>query len=188
MKKLAVLVTICLIVGWAYVVTQPKPTFVPPQAPQAPKVTYQQDPTLVNYAHQLGIDVSQLNLKYDQPKVNFTPNGGTVDAAFYAPNTLVIRPGSNNELKSVAHEYLHYQWSLGNKADPNLLMQVYNSNAAFRQRMYPYTSLGVGSEAFLNELNSIECTEYLDSSLPVNLLNYCKQYLPNRNILPSLFR
>lgn len=93
-----------------------------------------------------------------------------------------------SQYRTLAHEYLHVQYAMGHKADSTTLMNVYNSNYLFQKRMEPYSSDGVGSDRFLNELNSIECTEWDDSALPFSLLDYCKQYVPNRNVLPSLFR
>lgn len=93
-----------------------------------------------------------------------------------------------NKYSTIAHEYLHWQWSKGDRANATELMAVYNSNSYFQQRMSFYNDLGVGSEAFLNELNSTTCTEWADSALPFNLLNYCTKHIPNRSLLPSNFR
>lgn len=93
-----------------------------------------------------------------------------------------------NRYSTIAHEYLHWIWSKGDRASTTELMAVYNSNSYFQQRMSFYNYLGVGSEAFLNELNSTVCTEWADSALPFSLLSYCTKHIPNRNILPSNFR
>lgn len=157
-----------------------------------PKPVVTQDPTLLADAQLLGIDASELNLEYTTDfNANVTVSGNSViNAIFYYPNKIGIRPGMDktNELKSIAHEYLHYQWSRRNRAPTDALMQVYNSNYYLRQRMEPYNQLGIGSDDFIDELNSIECTEYADGSLYYVVLNYCTKYLPNRNVLPSYFR
>jgi len=93
-----------------------------------------------------------------------------------------------SKYRTLAHEYLHIQWAMGDKANSTTLIDVYNSNSYFKSRMSPYEKYGVTSEQFLNELNSIECTEWDDSALPFSLLDYCKRLVPNRNVLPSLFR
>ena len=157
-----------------------------------PKPVVAQDPTLLSDAQLLGIDASELNLEYTTDfRPNFTPPANsTIHAIFYPPNTLAVRPGMDKteEYAALAHEYLHFQWSKGNRAPTDALMQVYNGNYYLRQRMSFYNSLGVGSPDFVEELNSIECTEYADGSLYYVVLNYCTKYLPNRNVLPSYFR
>lgn len=198
MKKLGIiLIAIVAVVGYAQwnlhaQYDKPVSPVTVAQVWPTPKPEITQDPTLMADARQLGIDVSELNLGLTtefRPNFN-VPNGSTVNAIFYAPNTINVRPGmeKTKELSSLAHEYLHYQWQKGNRASSDALMQVYNSNYYLRERMTPYNKLEVGSEDFLNELNSVECTEYNDSTLYYVVLNYCAKYVPNRNVLPSYFR
>lgn len=192
MKK--ILLSLILIAGLIVIYGAVNEPYQKPEqySTSVPVVTYRQDPTLLSYANQLGIDVSKVNLDLtEELNANFEINGpNKPDAIFYAPNTLAIRPGLGytRTMSMLGHEYIHYQQSLGNKADASSLMQVYNSNQYLQQRMSPYLNLGVGSEAFVAELGAIQCTEYSDASLPKLVLDYCKQYVPNRNILPSYFQ
>lgn len=85
---------------------------------------------------------------------------------------------------TLAHEYLHWQWQKGDRASQADLDAIY---PLLRGRMQFYENLGIGTPAFLNEVNSIACTEVADYKLPPTLRQYCASHIPNRNLLPSYY-
>lgn len=178
MKKLLVLLVI-LGIGAGIVLYKPEPTFTPPQAP---KVTYNQDPTLLNYAHQLGIDVSKLNLVYTNDFSNVTLIDKTLTrGSFSQPNTIYVKPGTGDEMRVLAHEYMHYVWynmSLEqNKSASSMIRPVF-SKFSYMLKNYPQDQ-----DTLDNESNSYICTSISPYQLSVEINNYCNSYISNRNLL-----
>jgi hypothetical protein len=166
-------------------------------APQATQVkilpTYPRVPEVDQMFRDLGItNIAQIEVKLSDD-TGCPPSPTLRGCAFTFDDHMTVYLTSvwqrePNKYSTIAHEYLHWQWSKGDRANATELMAVYNSNSYFQQRMSFYNDLGVGSEAFLNELNSTTCTEWADSALPFNLLSYCTKHIPNRSLLPSSFR
>ncbi len=166
-------------------------------APQATQVkvlpTYPRVPKVDQMFRDLGItDIAQIEVKLSD-ETGCPPSPTLRGCAFTFDDHMTVYLTSAwqqapNKYSTIAHEYLHWQWSKGDRASSTDLMAVYNSNSYFQQRMSFYNYLGVGSEPFLNELNSTVCTEWADSALPFNVLSYCTKHIPNRSLLPSNFR
>ncbi len=158
-----------------------------------PLPTYPRVPEVDQMFRDLGItNIAQVEVKLTDD-TGCTPSPTLRGCAFSYDDHMTMYLTSAwrrepNRYSTIAHEYLHWMWSKGDRANATDLMAVYNSNSYFQQRMSFYNYLGVGSEPFLNELNSTTCTEWADSALPFNLLAYCTKHIPNRSLLPSNFR
>jgi len=171
------------------------PGVLAPQSSVPVKVlpTYPRVPEVDQMFRDLGItDIAQIEVKLTDD-TGCTPSPTLRGCAFSYSDHMTMYLTSvwqrePNRYSTIAHEYLHWQWRKGDRANATELMAVYNSNSYFQQRMSFYNYLGVGSEPFLNELNSTVCTEWADSALPFNVLSYCTKHIPNRSLLPSNFR
>lgn len=110
----------------------------------------------------------------------------------YQPS--LLSSNSYRQTSTIGHEYLHYIWAnTSDKEKESIkkhIMTVYLSNHIYLdKRLTEYYAHGmvVGDEEFYDELHSYIGTEMRDSEMPPSLLQHYTTYLPNRNVLPSLF-
>jgi hypothetical protein len=153
----------------------------------------EQDPALVGKAAAMGIDISQLTLKYgetSQPNrlAEFTKITNTDSSISYQ---IVIRPNQTNDelFTSFAHEYYHYYWDTHPdvKGAIPVLQALYAAYQPLQTRMQVYVDEGLSpdSEHFANELLAISCTEVRTSVITPNLQSYCEAGVPNRSMITT---
>lgn len=195
MKKLLLTISSLFVIGFALLIIGAWSYSVTPEPVPAPVVlpTYPRAPEVDQMFRDLGItDIAQIEVKLtDQTACEWDATLRGCALSYSDHMTLYLTSNwqkDPNRYSTLGHEYLHWVWVKGDRANATDLMAVYNSNYRFKQRMAFYEKLGVGSEPFLNELNSIACTEWADAALPFNLLSYCTKHVPNRGLLPSYFR
>jgi hypothetical protein len=147
------------------------------------------DPDLLPLVSKLGIDTRGLTIRYvDSLQKKETGN-------FDGEHTIsLVRGGGKTQTTDtvLAHEYLHYKWSLYSQTDKETqaseLENLYSSDSQMKVRMQPYIDnehLDVGSLEFSNELHSVYCTESSDKYLSRPVLNECNRWI-NRSALTFL--
>lgn len=181
---LAILFIIGFITGLVQGLQHPISTIATP-ATVAPSLT--QDPVLVSDAQELGIDYSNINMSFAPSLTATDINGGyQTIGTFQAPNIIQILSGQTkqNELTTLAYEYLHYVWINTSMADrqqmTTLYQQYYDSNYDFQQLTAPYTGT---PDIIANERNSTACTLVIPGKLTDAFNTYCNSIVPNRDIL-----
>ncbi len=149
-----------------------------------------QDPKLVSDAKQLGIDYSPINWEFVEsiPNTNYddiTP-GTAIIGGFTAPNSIQVKSGmgKQQELQTVAYEYLHYKWTQytpNQKAKlENLLQRFYDNKLYFREATKAITG---SADVLGDERNSMACTVIQPYLLTQAFNDYCDSLIPNRTIL-----
>jgi len=197
-KLTKVIVFLCITFGvvfWsavaAYVVA-PKGDQIPALTVQAPT---EQDPDLLAKAADLGIDVSNITLRYGETSAEkrmaeYTYTEYDDESVSYK---IVVRPNpSTNEVyASFAHEYYHYYWDTHKevRSVAPLVRVLYTSYPALYDRMATYRNQGMvdASEDFANELYAIICTEVNSSAISADLQTYCSNGVPNRSMITSIY-
>lgn len=180
MKKILITLAIGLL-GIVVYLNQPKPSF---DTIKAPTVTYKQDPQILSEAKQLGIDVSKVNLEYtnDFKNVNLVDKS-TVRGMFAQPNTIYIKPGITDELRTLGHEYLHYIWYNNSIQETNrvsLQIRPVFLNPQFKNLLSNYPQ---DQSVLDNEEHSIVCTSISPYQLSDEINSYCNKLIPGRNLL-----
>lgn len=146
-----------------------------------PFVQLEQDPRLVELADKLGINYSQLNLKYVD-----TVDAGNLDNAdgvFIYPNTIQIDKDVSNPLQLLAHEYTHY-WVSQNSSAP--IVRNYD-NFLSKDPWIQETLRGYNCDklCLADEANAYACTVYPPYLLTAEFNGYCDSIIPNRSVLYS---
>lgn len=156
--------------------------------PKSVGVQLAQDPALVADAQQLGIDYSPLNMSL-APSLSaddVIADQDNTTGTFQAPNTIKVKSGQTrqDELRSLAYEYLHYVWEnmrIDKKQQLTaLLQQYYDSSSSFRQLNANYMGT---PDILADERNSVACTYIQPYLLTDDFNSYCDHYIPNRSIL-----
>lgn len=181
---LAILFIIGFITGLVQGLQHPISAVATPTAVVAP-IT--QDPVLVSDAQELGIDYSNLNMSFATSlTATDIDNGYKILGTFQAPVTIKILSGQpkQDELSSLAYEYLHYTWinmpSAEQQQMTTLYQQYYTSNPDFQRLTVAY----IGTpDIIANERNSTACTKVDPSVLTDDFNAYCNSAIPNRAIL-----
>jgi len=147
------------------------------------------DPSLLQLSQQLGLDVRGLNIQY---VASFPEQEKSGD--YDGVKTIRVLKGGNQltgatEASSLAHEYLHYVWSMKSDSERDVLAKefnkLYNNDEVTQSRMKVYSDTGTaspGSLSFANELHSIYCTERSDASLSKLIIDECNRFI-NRSAL-----
>lgn len=155
----------------------------------------EQDPELLANMRRLGLK------DFDDLKVVSANNGEEmskecyentdhIDAnACYSPKKIVIRKDKTAEEvdTSIAHEFLHYQWSkdrLGNNRQlTSDLMVLYGNNEVLRGYLSYYSDSGTldPEEVFANI-----CTKAKDSALTKHVLDTCNKYIDRSRLTLTL--
>lgn len=160
-----------------------------PPVPTTPAVVQpavqplRQDSEVVAVMQRLGLDYSKLNLIYgDNPS-------STHDASFSTPNSLYItarvRPENLDIL--VSHEYLHYIQYTHRSEEQALypsIESVMNTSGYLQGRIASYPICSSNCFTREDEAMAYSCTEMPDYTLPVDIVNWCNKYLPQRYSLP----
>lgn len=146
-----------------------------------------QDPILIADAQQLGIDYSRVNISLS-PSVtgdDVKDNTNTV-GTFQAPNNILVKSGlsKQQELQTVAYEFMHYFWSREPQANRTQLTQTlqdfYNHDSEFQRITQPYVG---DTDTIADERDSTACTAIPPYVLTDEFNAYCNQFIPNRAIL-----
>lgn len=106
--------------------------------------------------------------------------------------TIVIarKPDLAYEHVLLGHEYMHYVWDKKlNEATKDKVSSLVNDfytkyQVNVQNRFSDYDARGADDP---NERQAIFCTEISDARLQPELRDYCAQWLPNRDALPSYF-
>jgi hypothetical protein len=152
--------------------------------------------TLLEYANELGINVSNITLKYtdsatpppnsDLPATKqatgmFNPNTNTI-TILDDQSTLEGGSESQDEIATVAYEYMHYVWmydlSDNEQTAQGQALQKYNQdNVYFHSLVKAY----IGDQDTLdNEYAATACTEIQPIELSSAFNDWCNHYIPNR--------
>ena len=153
---------------------------------------YTQDPTLLAYASNLGIDVSHINLVLSPTIPHATDLSGqavgvynTATTTIYVSDNEVPLEGgteSSDDISTLAYEYMHYIWAYDLSASAKTqqtttLEQYSNTNSAFNKLVNMYQ----GSQDTLgDEYTATACTELDPSVLSTGFNTWCDTYIPNR--------
>lgn len=192
MRKLFILFLLLAGLFISFALSTPiKPSDNLSATPEIVLPTYPRNPQVDQIFAELGItDIAQVEAKVSD-QTSCTPMPQLRACAVSYSDHLSVTFTSNwvnadrfRQRGTVAHEYLHWQWFKGDRARTEDLNAVY---PLLVNRMRDYERLGVGSPAFLNEVNSIACTEVADYKLPPTLRQYCASHIPNRSALPSYY-
>lgn len=177
------------------VTNEPKPVTQTPQIQQPPVTTLEfQDPDLLQKASVLGIDVSNVNLRYGEPSTAtrlaeyaVTEIGDTIKYE------IIVRPGASlsDTYGSLAHEYYHYYWDTHEdfKNVAPLVRTLYMSYEPLKKRMQVYIDRGMTTDSlqFANELIAITCTEVTPEVISNEINSYCRSGVPNRGVIQAKY-
>lgn len=203
-KPIAVLALIVIfafaIVGWQSITKSRAISNTVTNYTEKPNVTKTLDPRLIKLADDIGINKS--NLITANTRVVTQQNCGKLTAAgscFDGQSILIYESGFSKPLDYqrliLAHEYLHWVWEKNttNADKQNLIPyinQTYDANSAYfdsRLKMYYDAGMTKHDDQFNSEMHSYIGSEIADWRIPQSLLDHYKQYLPNRNALPSYY-
>lgn len=150
----------------------------------APSVKLKQDPRLLRQASNVGLDTTNLNLVFGDIV------GANVDDAmggFIAPNTIILKEGlTKKEIRTIlAHEYIHYQWTLMDDGVRDSVVEVYErlqkDDPWIKQRLNDYHHCD--TECMANEATAYSCTELAPYRLTEEYNDFCNQFITNRKVL-----
>lgn len=193
MRRLPLIIFILGLLLWGSTLFSPAPQQVSTQQTEAPmshNIEYPRNAEVDQIFAELGItDISKVEAKVsDQTECAPMPS---LRACAVSTDHLQVTFTSEwvnadilRKRATVGHEYLHWLWQNNIRPSDADLNAVYPLLVV---RMKDYERLGVGTPAFLNEVNSIACTEVADYKLPLTLRQYCASHIPSRNLLPSYY-
>lgn len=184
-KLLKILVTGGVLLGvltLGYIWGLPAPSKPAPDANLHPEA-FKRDPQLIQRVGQLGVSLDRLNLYYG-------PLTTHEEGQYIEPDTIIISKGldSKTELRTLAHEYLHYVWitqaSQINKSNLEVyLNNLYNKNQLLKDRMKGYDARGCEGACRVGELHSIACSEVSPTTLSKSFNDWCDYWIPGRSVL-----
>lgn len=171
----------------------------PPAAITKPTQTYNIPAQVLPLIDGVGINhslIQKVNIQIPNDSSACSHADTSEAAACFSPPSTIFYPQTEfmqtaiDQRESFSHEYLHYIWSTTPKADKDrltpLIEQAYQSSKPYmdtRLKSYIFKA----PEQRVDELHSYIGTEIADTLIPVSLLDHYKQYLPNRNALPSYY-
>lgn len=196
------LVSVAIYFGAKITAPQKSPGLLVPEAAAAtlPPASYPTPAAIQPVLQDLGIsqDIAK-HIQFDVPQT--AASCGSVDVSGAAacengnvitvPVSVLSQPRLDRNA-IVAHEYLHYIWSITPQSEKDTLTpyinQAYQNAAPYLdQRISGYDFTKLGDATRINELHSFEGSEISDSLIPAPLLAHYRQYLPSRSALPSYY-
>lgn len=181
-KKFIILTTfLTLLAGFGILSA---PTVYEESRPEQP--VYQREHVLEIRAAELGIVVDSMNLYYDD--ANYYEKEKNL-GYYEAPDTIILERGQphQEELITLAHEYIHHVWYHMSDEEKDAvepgLMEFYNNDREFYERMQPYREADLSSYELVNEMFAVLCSEYKTEEIGQEFADYCKEFIPNRDTI-----
>jgi hypothetical protein len=153
---------------------------------------------LVVAAHRLGIpdaDLQRLQVRWGLPPGLYQPRAGFITAAYHEGHIYIRRTKRPHD--ALAYEYLHDVWAqLPPPRRARILVLLGQFDAGNRDRLEPeLTELieadvrngGSPGAARFDELHSIACSRTRDGHLQLDLLAYCNDVLPGREVTTKVY-
>lgn len=144
-----------------------------------------QDTQLKADADDLGIDVSGINLAFNDNQQSYNLKPGEISYGLYiGPNSIQIKPNQSHqeELKLLSYEYMHYVWwerlsDAQRAGQANLYQTLYDTNDSFKQLMRFY------SGNIDDERDATACTRLPRDQLSDQINIFCDTWIPERNLV-----
>ncbi len=150
--------------------------------PSSASPSHVNDQTFVDYAVELGIDISRLQISFKEMDI--------YQGQYFAPSTIYIDPTFDRsaQVTTLAHEYYHYVWAmLITDADRGNLQTSLDAlelrDPWLSKSVESYESNACLDKCRASELHSFACTEMPNYALSQPYIEWCTKWVPNRSVI-----